>query len=296
MTDFQTRTRIHGSGYSFTTIRNPCHSFHELYKERTQIHFRRPFPHDCRLDATRRYTDSSVFEAKVFSEGVRLTAKSCGQLARKEERQTGVSKLIYAVGGRPSALEGKFKFPKGLAVSPNTDIFVADSGNNRIQVLNQCGVFKYSFNEGLNQPSAIAVLPNNEPIVADRRNKRLRLFDEYGERKYDINLPYQPAEIVLLDVSNDLAISNQNGLVEIFDTETFNKKYSFRPNSTKIFQMATNNEGNLLIADSNAKVLTYSISSKSQVCQNKGRALKSTLTPKQFFIVMVKLALFFIFL
>lgn len=141
-------------------------------------------------------------------------------------------------------------------------------------MLNQCGVFKYSFNDGLNQPSSVAVLPNSNAIVADRRNKRLRLFDEYGDRKHDINLSYQPAELVLLDISNDLAVSNQNGLVEIFDTETFDMKYSFKPNSTKIFQMATNNQGNLLIANSNGKVLTYSISNKGQV---------RSITKEQFF-------------
>ena len=36
-------------------------------------------------------------------------------------------------GGEPSAQEGCFYYPRGLAAGPEGDVYIADSGNNRVQ-------------------------------------------------------------------------------------------------------------------------------------------------------------------
>jgi DNA-binding beta-propeller fold protein YncE len=41
---------------------------------------------------------------------------------------------VLAVWGTPGGDNGSFQLPTGLAVAPNNNLYVADSGNNRILV------------------------------------------------------------------------------------------------------------------------------------------------------------------
>ena len=62
----------------------------------------------------------------------------------------GLAALAFALNpptyvtswGQNGTSNGQFNIPFGLAVAPNGDVYVADYGNNRIQVFDADGVFK----------------------------------------------------------------------------------------------------------------------------------------------------------
>ena len=81
---------------------------------------------------------------------------------------------------------GEFFGPRGLAVAPNGDVYVADTGNRRIQAFDANGRFLFSFGRAgsgtgqLLEPSGLAVGPDSSLYVADFWNKRIQVFDLRG--------------------------------------------------------------------------------------------------------------------
>ncbi|MBN1991731.1 MAG: TIGR03663 family protein [Anaerolineae bacterium] len=83
--------------------------------------------------------------------------------------------------------EGQFVTPRNLAVAPDGRIYVADSGNHRIQVFDPAGNFLFIWgSEGaapgqFNEPWGIAVAPDGTVYVADTWNHRIQKFSANGE-------------------------------------------------------------------------------------------------------------------
>jgi phage tail-like protein len=70
--------------------------------------------------------------------------------------------------------------PRGLAISPSGNLYVADSGNDRIQVLSLNGLFlKALWGEqiGLSEPWDVVVDGNGDVYIADTGNHRLQKYD-----------------------------------------------------------------------------------------------------------------------
>ena len=73
-------------------------------------------------------------------------------------------------------------FSRGVAVDEQGFIFVADSGNNRIQIFNPDGTFLRAFgrwgqNDGeFKGLEGIAVNSKGNILVADRENHRIQIF------------------------------------------------------------------------------------------------------------------------
>jgi sugar lactone lactonase YvrE len=98
--------------------------------------------------------------------------------------------LIFGVKGTS---DGQFNTPRGIAISPDGTLFVADTNNNRIlhfsadgKFLNTWGSFRDNTAGDaplgtFNQPWALAVSPNGEFIyVADTWNHRIQKFTANG--------------------------------------------------------------------------------------------------------------------
>jgi sugar lactone lactonase YvrE len=99
---------------------------------------------------------------------------------------------IGAAGAEP----GQFSFSRAVAVDAQGRIYVADSGNNRIQVFNPDGSFLRQWGstcrldsaEGcigdgrgqFNEPWGIAVGPDGSVYVSDTWNGRVQKFDDQG--------------------------------------------------------------------------------------------------------------------
>jgi len=100
----------------------------------------------------------------------------------------------YDADGAPTGLsfgscgtgEGQFLSPMGLALNPNTGaIYVADTGNNRVEKFDAQGNFAFFFSNWtcgsstgpFNQPYGITVDSSNRIYVIDRGNGRMMSFD-----------------------------------------------------------------------------------------------------------------------
>ena len=84
--------------------------------------------------------------------------------------------------GRIGSKGGEFILPLGLCVDGvNGDLYVCDSGNNRIQVFTKNLIFKEAFGTGsLKRPRDVKINHNNEIIVLDSNVFCLHTFDSEG--------------------------------------------------------------------------------------------------------------------
>ena len=92
------------------------------------------------------------------------------------------------------ANQGVFFGPRGLAISPDAELYVTDTGNKRVQVFDLEGRFLREFGGSgrapgqLDEPVGIAVNADGLVAVADTWNRRVQLFTEDGTviRLWDI--------------------------------------------------------------------------------------------------------------
>ena len=96
----------------------------------------------------------------------------------------------YGIGD--VAGRGAFYGPRGVAVGPGGRVYVADTGNKRVQVFEPDGQFVHEWGGGgaldgyLDEPVGIALAPASAPppaagvYVADTWNQRVQVFDENG--------------------------------------------------------------------------------------------------------------------
>jgi len=89
--------------------------------------------------------------------------------------------------GAAGAGQGQFSEPRGLAVDPRGNLYVADTKNNRIQVFDGNGQFVREFGSKgpgdgqFNEPCGLAVDPQGEIWVADTWNQRIAHLTSEGK-------------------------------------------------------------------------------------------------------------------
>ena len=82
---------------------------------------------------------------------------------------------------------GEFRDPIGVAIGPSGDIYVTDTGNNRIQRFSPDGRFIVAWGEGgdelgqLDRPMHSVFGPDGYLYVAEYLNDRIQVFTENGE-------------------------------------------------------------------------------------------------------------------
>ncbi len=90
----------------------------------------------------------------------------------------------YSLGD--AASQSAFYGPRGVAIGPEGRVYVADTGNKRVQVFEPDGQFAFQWGGGgalegyLDEPVGIAVGPDGAVYVADTWNRRVQVFDSAG--------------------------------------------------------------------------------------------------------------------
>lgn len=134
--------------------------------------------------------------------------------------------------------EGGLVLPRNMAVGPDGNLYIADSGNHRIVVLDAEGNFLHSWGEQggepgqLNEPWGIAV--DEEAVyVADTWNHRIQKFtldgrllkvigqpgDQNGSPLEGLGLFFGPRTILLLDDNLMLIADTGNHRLQLMDRE-----------------------------------------------------------------------------
>ncbi|KAJ8315523.1 hypothetical protein KUTeg_007673 [Tegillarca granosa] len=132
-------------------------------------------------------------------------------------------KLLFDVGVKGDG-PGDFIYPRGLTVTLDGDILVADTDNNRIQIFNQFGLYKRKFGTKGNakgqfdQPTGVTEMPYGYIAVADRNNRRIQVFSEEGEYKYEFPT-IDPPFCVCCDKDFNTAVSTTKRTIEIYNRE-----------------------------------------------------------------------------
>ena len=134
-------------------------------------------------------------------------------------------RLVPKLGSQGSGL-GQFNCPLGLSVSPNGDVFVADFGNNRIQILDDSLHFQRSItHQTMERPSDIKLTPD-EVYVLCRVSPCILVFSHAGEKirslvtRGGMGMQIGSADFFCLDKKQNLLISDSlNNQVRIFSKE-----------------------------------------------------------------------------
>lgn len=178
---------------------------------------------------------SSVPTAKAESPFETFSVNGFGQTIFTQpayEPKDVLAQDIYIKNEEGESVYSPLKQPNDLFIDHNDEIYIADTGNNRIVQLDRMGELIRILevpDSPLNQPSGIFVTENDEIYIADTGNKRVIQLDKNGdltqeyvrpESKYiDESFVYEPINMIV----------DSRGFVYVVSTGTFQGIIQFNP-------------------------------------------------------------------
>ena len=161
----------------------------------------------------------------------------------------------------------QFSYPMGITVHPTTgQIFIADTNNHRIQVLNKDLTYSHSFGkkgsspEQFNQPYDVTFDNEGYLYVADRNNHCIKKFTSTGQ--YISTFSSRGSNPGQIKYPNSIIIDNNllyvsewgNNRISIFDTNgcfihCFGKRGSGEGEFNNPFGIPVDSLGNLYVSD-----------------------------------------------
>jgi sugar lactone lactonase YvrE len=135
---------------------------------------------------------------------------------------------VNAFNGGRGRSPGEFSFPRGIAADHLGNLYVADSGNSRVQKFSSSGEFAQSFGDGeLKAPMGVAVDKAGDIYVTDAERGTLLKFSHHGNLVREWTGPttafYGPRDIALGPNDNLYIVDQGRTRVVKFDpvTESF---------------------------------------------------------------------------
>jgi len=136
--------------------------------------------------------DDLIYVADTWNHRI-LVLDADGNLVREFGRSGEVTDNMDSPD--PTVQPGLFYGPRSIAVAPNGEIYVTDTGNERVQVFASDGTFLRAFGGWgsepgkLLEPVGIAIGPDGNVYVADTGNARLSVFAADGTPVTQIPVP-----------------------------------------------------------------------------------------------------------
>ncbi len=172
-----------------------------------------------------------------------------------------------SLGICPSCSNGQFNQPYGIAVDSSGNVYVADTGNNRIQEFNSAGAYITQWgnlgsgNGQFNGPGGIAVDSSGNVYVSDHLNNRMQEFSSTGTYitqwgSYG-NSPGQfngPSGVAVDSTGNVYVVDWGNSRIQEFSsTGTYITQWGSTGNGNGQFSspegIAVDSSGNVYVAD-----------------------------------------------
>ena len=174
--------------------------------------------------------EKSLFDVHVDNEGnVLALAGKGGYLLYK-----GIDNRIIAEPGKGP---GQIKKARAIDFGPDGHVYVADTGNNRVQVFDREGEYIHSFGKKgsktgqFKSPEGIAVNSKGNVYVADSGNHRIQIFNSDGmffhsfgskSKKVKDETPQKrsflnPTSLAIDSKDNLYVVDQENNRIQVFD-------------------------------------------------------------------------------
>jgi len=187
---------------------------------------------------------------------------------RQGRNYSGVGQCCLQFGSEGEN-DGQLCRPWGVCTDKDGNIIVADRSNNRIQIFDCKGTYRYKFgsagsrNGQFDRPAGVCVDNQNRIIVADKDNHRIQVFKmdgtfvlKFGERGSKNGQFTYPWDTAANSEGRILVSDTRNHRVQLFSPDgTFINKYGFEGPLWKHFDsprgVAFNHEGHMVVTDFN---------------------------------------------
>ena len=177
--------------------------------------------------------------------------------------QTG--HLKNTIGSSGSG-DGQFSSPYGIFIKRDV-LYVADSGNHRVQKLTSSGKFLHKFGQQgsgqgqFNSPVAVIIDSNNKLIVSDYNNYSIQIFNENGgwlltiDGKGSGNHSFQSPWGLALDLQGNIHVAAQgSNTIKVFSKEGVYVRMYGDPNGPT--GIAIDDEGYSLVSEDRGHCLS----------------------------------------
>ncbi len=187
--------------------------------------------------------------------------------------------LPLKIIGEESLGSARLNSPQGLVIDPSGNLYIVDSGNNRIVKCDSAGNFLqevggFGWDDGeLNSP-AYAAMDNGLSIyVSDTQNKRVERFDNHlnfiqSLSTFDQETPFEHSQLngIALSLSGELYISDsENDCIWKLDPQfaSFEKIGGFESGAGTFSDpqgITIDSEGNLYVTDTgNGRIVIFDL-------------------------------------
>lgn len=142
-----------------------------------------------------------LFSLSVFSSERKVIHNPDKGLWEHDPSKQIILTYLYTLDGTEAGSGEEFYNPRNVAVNDSGEIFILDSGNNRIQKFDKDGHFLMSIGRKgkgpgeFLEPYDITIDKKGNIYVADFSNGRLQVFSANGNLLYGIKLPANPSNV-----------------------------------------------------------------------------------------------------
>ncbi|MFH0925604.1 MAG: hypothetical protein V1872_08250 [bacterium] len=189
-------------------------------------------------------------------------------------------KFIQKIG---PVIDGAVEFfmPSDIAIDQiNKRIYIADTGNNRIQVFSEEGILEWG-NNFLKRPKKIALDHNGNLYVTDTGNNQIKVFDSAGDciNTFGKDILHSPEGIAINDASGAIYVADTmaevgNGRIQVFDSKGTVMPFTFQDNGSEMVFGTGSPKG--ITVDSEGKIYVVDMCFKKGVWYDRLLKFDST--------------------